>query len=280
MIRFDSVIRTYGKKVAVNGLNLDIPGGEIFAFLGPNGAGKTTSIKMMVGLLAPNEGAVTVGGFDTQTQAREAKSKLGYVPDQPELYEKLSGREFLQFVAEMHGMPEGATAEKIEDLARTFEFEDYYDQLTEGYSHGMKQRVAFAAALLHEPDVIILDEPMVGLDPRTMRIVKDTLRRRAADGATIFMSTHTLGVAEEIADRIGVILNGQLLFLGSVAELRERLSLGDSSLEDLYLTLTESLPGSDEVAEDYTNVNGSSNGSGKNRVSTKGAKDAKEDVES
>lgn len=239
MIEFESVVRKYGKKVAVSGLDLKIPSGEIFAFLGPNGAGKTTSIKMMVGLLAPTSGTVAVGGFNTQTDARKAKSRLGYVPDQPELYDKLSGREFLQFVADMHGMPTDQTAEQIEELAGRLEFAEYFDQLTEGYSHGMKQRVAFAAALLHHPAVIILDEPMVGLDPRTMRIVKDTLRERAAAGATVFMSTHTLGVAEEIADRIGVIFGGKLLFLGSVGELRERLSLGDSSLEDLYLTITE-----------------------------------------
>ena len=254
MIRFDSVVRTYGKKVAVNGLNLDIPGAQIFAFLGPNGAGKTTSIKMMVGLLGPSSGSVSVGGFNTQTHARESKSQLGYVPDQPELYEKLSGREFLQFVADMHGMPADATADQIEELAARFEFADYFDQLTEGYSHGMKQRVAFAAALLHSPAVIILDEPMVGLDPRTMRIVKDTLRERAAAGTTIFMSTHTLGVAEEIADRIGVIFGGKLLFLGSVGELRERLSLGDSSLEDLYLTITEAQ--AEEGATPSHEVNG------------------------
>jgi len=230
--------------------------------------------------VGPSEGSVTVGGFDTQSSAREAKSQLGYVPDQPELYEKLSGREFLQFVAEMHGMPPEATGAQIEDLAKTFEFDEYYDQLTEGYSHGMKQRIAFAAALLHDPAVIILDEPLVGLDPRTMRIVKDTLRRRAANGTTVFMSTHTLGVAEEIADRIGIILHGQLLFLGSVSELRERLSSSDSSLEDLYLMLTESQVasgqtdggGSNGALNGAANLNGASNGADKNGSVARGAK--------
>ncbi len=254
MIRFESVTRRYGAKVAVDQLDLDIPPGEIFAFLGPNGAGKTTSIKMMVGLLAPSIGRVSMGGFDTQTHAREAKGQLGYVPDQPELYDKLSGREFLQFVADMHGVTRAVSTLTIDALAAQLEFADYFDQLTEDYSHGMKQRIAFAAALLHDPPVLILDEPMVGLDPRTMRIVKDILNERAASGTTVFMSTHTLGIAEEIADRIGVIFKGQLLFLGSVEELRKRLALGESSLESLYLAITESpLLGAQQPVDDDTN---------------------------
>ncbi len=238
MICFADVTRTYGSKTAVDRLTLEIPRGEIFAFLGPNGAGKTTSIKMMVGLLRPTAGQITIGEFDVVKQGRQAKSRLGYVPDQPELYDKLSGREFLQFVADMHGMPADVARPAIAELARFFELEEYYDQLTEDYSHGMKQRVAFAAALLHDPDVIVLDEPMVGLDPKSMRWVKDLLRRRAAAGRTVFMSTHTLAVAEEIADRIGVFHKGRLLFLGTVSELEHTLALGDSTLEDLFLAIT------------------------------------------
>lgn len=239
MIRFTSVTRRYGGMVAVDRLDLHIPAGEVFAFLGPNGAGKTTSIKMMVGLLRPSSGIVQIGGFDVVEEPRAAKSRLGYVPDQPELYDKLSGREFLQFVAEMHGLPPATARDQIERQLAFFEMASFCDCLMEGYSHGMKQRVAFAAALLHDPAVVILDEPMVGLDPRSMRLVKDLLQRQAKAGATVFMSTHTLAMAEEIADRIGVIHQGRLLFLGTVRELQQRLALGDLSLEELYLALTE-----------------------------------------
>ncbi len=238
MIKFVDVVRKYGTKTAVNELTMEIGAGEVFAFLGPNGAGKTTTIKMMVGLLLPTKGSVQLAGHDVEANARQAKSHLGFVPDQPELYDKLSGREFLQFVGNMHGMSHSDVAAAITENSALFELDDFLDQLTENYSHGMKQRVAFAAALIHDPDVLILDEPLVGLDPRSMRLVKDMLRNRVARGKSVFLSTHTLAVAEEISDRIGVIDHGKLIFLGTVAELRARLALGDSSLEDLFLTLT------------------------------------------
>ncbi|MEM7313774.1 MAG: ABC transporter ATP-binding protein [Planctomycetota bacterium] len=239
MIRFSSVTRSYGTKVAVNALDLYIPKGEVFAFLGPNGAGKTTSIKMMVGLLQPTEGTVEIADYDVVENPRLAKSRLGYVPDQPELYDKLSGREFLRFVADLHGMPSAEAATAIEEQSQIFEISEFYDNLTEDYSHGMKQRVAFAAAMIHKPDVVILDEPMVGLDPKSMRLVKDLLRRRAQEGTTVFMSTHTLAIAEEIADRIGVINHGELLFLGTFEELQSKLANEEGNLEELYLALTE-----------------------------------------
>jgi ABC-2 type transport system ATP-binding protein len=238
LIKFVDVVRKYGTKTAVNELTMEIGAGEVFAFLGPNGAGKTTTIKMMVGLLLPTKGSVQLAGHDVEANARQAKSHLGFVPDQPELYDKLSGREFLQFVGNMHGMSHSDVAAAITENSALFELDDFLDQLTENYSHGMKQRVAFAAALIHDPDVLILDEPLVGLDPRSMRLVKDMLRNRVARGKSVFLSTHTLAVAEEISDRIGVIDHGKLIFLGTVAELRARLALGDSSLEDLFLTLT------------------------------------------
>ena len=238
MIQLVHVIRKYGDRTAVKGLSLEIPSGNVFAFLGPNGAGKTTTIKMMVGLLLPTEGRIRIAGYDIVEQPREAKSRIGYVPDQPDLYEKLSGREVLQFVAEMYVMDESIVAERTERFVDLFDLSEFIDQLTENYSHGMKQRVAFAAALLHQPDVLVLDEPMVGLDPRSMRMVKDLLRHEARAGMTVFMSTHTLTVAEEVADIIGVINHGELLFLGTVAELREHLSDNDSTLEDLFLRLT------------------------------------------
>jgi ABC-2 type transport system ATP-binding protein len=238
MIQLEHLRRNYGSKVAVADLTLEIPRGELFACLGPNGAGKTTTIKMMVGLLQPTAGRIHLCGVDAVAQRREANRLLGFVPDQPYLYEKLSGREFLRFVADLFGMEKKAAVDGIDEQIAAFELAPFVDHLTESYSHGMKQRLAFAAAFLHRPELLILDEPMVGLDPRSMRMVKDLLREQARRGTTVFMSTHTLSIAEEIADRIGVIDHGKLLFLGTVAELRTHLSLGDESLEQLYLTLT------------------------------------------
>ena len=238
MIELQHVTRRYGRKLAVHELDLEIPRGELFAFLGPNGAGKTTTIKMMVGLLRPTEGVVRVGGFDIAKNPREVNLRTGYVPDQPYLYEKLTGREFLRFVADLYGLSAQSATECIDEQIQTFELSDFVDQLTESYSHGMKQRLVFASALLHRPEVIIVDEPMVGLDPRSMRMVKDLLRAKARGGTTVFMSTHTLAIAEEIADRIGVITQGKLQFLGTVDELRTQLAC-DDSLEQLFLTLTD-----------------------------------------
>jgi ABC-2 type transport system ATP-binding protein len=238
MIELHRVTRRYGQKLAVEELDLEIPSGELFAFLGPNGAGKTTTIKMMVGLLRPTTGTVRIGGFDIAANPREVNLRTGYVPDEPYLYEKLTGREFLRFVADLYGLPAERATDSIEEQINTFELSEFVDLLTESYSHGMKQRLVFASALLHRPEVIIVDEPMVGLDPRSMRMVKDLLRAKARGGTTVFMSTHTLAIAEEIADRIGVITNGRLRFLGTVDELRTQLAC-DDSLEQLFLTLTE-----------------------------------------
>ncbi|MCA9122602.1 MAG: ABC transporter ATP-binding protein [Planctomycetaceae bacterium] len=243
MIKIKQVTRTYGTKTAVDSLDLHIERGELFACLGHNGAGKTTTIKMMVGLLQPTSGTVEIAGFNVVTQRREASLRSGYVPDEPYLYDKLSGREFLQFVAEMYGMPSDLAEESIAKQITDFGLSGFVDQLAESYSHGMKQRLVFASALLHNPELLIVDEPMVGLDPRSMRLVKDLLRTRVRNGGTVFMSTHTLAVAEEIADRIGVMSQGKIQFLGTVAELREQLSSNDS-LEQLFLTLTEEEPAS------------------------------------
>ena len=238
MIELKHVTKSYGRKVAVQDLCLTVPPGEVFAFLGPNGAGKTTTIKMTVGLLQPSQGQVRICGFDVVRQGREVNLRTGYVPDQPYLYEKLSGREFLHFISEIYGLNASEAEANIERQITAFDLTSFVDQLAESYSHGMKQRLVFASALVPCPQVLIVDEPMVGLDPRSMRLVKDLLRAQAADGATVFMSTHTLAVAEEIADRIGVIAQGRLLFLGTVRELRKQLS-SDESLEQLFLTLTE-----------------------------------------
>jgi ABC-2 type transport system ATP-binding protein len=240
MIEFDHAKRNYGRKTAVEDLSLMVPGGQLFALLGPNGAGKTTSIKMMVGLLRPSSGTVRICGYDVVKETRHANRCLGYVPDQPFLYEKLSGREFLQFIADLYGLGREESATRIAREIRNFELAEFVDQLTESYSHGMKQRTVFAAALLHDPAVLVLDEPMVGLDPRSMRLVKDLLRERANAGMTIFMSTHTLGLAEEIADRIGIVDRGKLRFLGTVDQLRQQLTQQHTSLERMYLDLTTS----------------------------------------
>ena len=238
MIHFENATRKYGRKVAVSDLNLRIEPGELFAFLGPNGAGKTTAIKMLVGLLHPSSGRVSVCGCDTARQTREATRHLGFIPDEAYLYDKLTGREFLQFVAEMRGMSRRQAADGIEEQCELFELEGFVDELTESYSHGMRQRLVFAAALVHDPPALVLDEPMVGLDPRSVRLVKDLLRRRAEAGKTVFMSTHTLALAEEIADRIGIIDHGRLLFVGTLDELRRARSDRQESLEHLFLELT------------------------------------------
>jgi len=241
MIELVDLTRRYGTKTAVRNLNLSVPRGELFAFLGHNGAGKTTTIKMLVGLLQPNSGHVRVAGYDVVSRAREASLRTGYVPDEPYLYDKLSGREFLHFIAEMYGLPPQVAQSSIERQIEDFGLAGFVDQLAESYSHGMRQRLVFASALLHDPELLVVDEPMVGLDPRSMRFVKDLLRSRVQAGNTIFMSTHTLAVAEEIASRIGVISNGQLRFLGTVSELRQQLS-SNESLEQLFLTLTNEEP--------------------------------------
>lgn len=241
MIEFHQVTRTYGTKVAVAGIDLTIPPGQLFAILGPNGAGKTTTIKMLVGLLRPSSGEIRICGHDVASQARQANRLVGYVPDEVFLYDKLTGREFLQFVADVHGLSAEQSREAIERQIAQFELQEFVDRLADTYSHGMKQRLAFGGALLHRPAVLILDEPMVGLDPRSMRLVKDLLRAEATAGMTIFMSTHTLTIAEEIADRIGIMDRGRLRCVGSLAELQRDFSLDKNSLEQLFLEVTTRL---------------------------------------
>ncbi len=238
MIDFFDVTRSYGTKTAVSHLELHIPASQLFAFLGPNGAGKTTSIRMSVGLLRPSEGRVCVCGYDTATQSRDASRQVGYVPDQPFLYDKLSGREFLEFVGRLRGLPSKVLRDRIERETVRFELSDFLDEWAENYSHGMKQRVVFASAVLHDPPVLVVDEPMVGLDPKNARLAKDLLRERVAAGGVVFMSTHTLSIAEEIGDRIGIIHQGRLIFFGSVAELRVLKEGDHRSLEQIFLDLT------------------------------------------
>jgi len=217
--------------------------------LGRNGAGKTTTIKMLVGLLRPGAGSLRIDGFDVVADTREAARRIGYVPDQPYLYEKLSGREFLQFVAQMHGMPRRAARDAIDREIDRFGLGRFADELCESYSHGMKQRTVFAAALLHDPPVLVVDEPLVGLDPHSIRLVKDLLRERADAGASVFMSTHTLAAAEEVADRIGVMQRGEMIFLGTVGEMRRVHAGEDVSLERLYLSIVSGAVGGATAAD-------------------------------
>lgn len=237
IVEFEAVGRTYGSKLAVDNLNLQLHSGELFALLGHNGAGKTTTLKMLVGLLQPTTGSVRVGGYDLVNSTREAVSQLGYVPDQPHLYDKLSGREFLEFIAGMYGYDARQGKILVEREVERFGLADFIDDLCESYSHGMKQRTVFAAALLHNPRVLVVDEPLVGLDPHSIRLVKDLLREEIAKGLCVLMSTHTLVVAEEIADRIGVMRQSKLLFVGTVEELRQMHPEGGHSLESLYLRI-------------------------------------------
>lgn len=235
MIELRGVTKAFGAKRAVDGLDLSVRAGELYAFLGPNGAGKTTTIKMVCGLLAPTAGTVRVGGHPASS--REARQLVAYVPDQPYLYEKLTGREFLRFVVEMYGIEPAVSSRRIAELVETFEMEDYVDDLCENYSHGMKQRVVFAAALVHAPKVLIVDEPLVGLDPRSARIVKDMFVAQARSGVAVLMSTHLLSIAEDLADTIGIIDRGRMLASGTLAEIREHAQM-HGPLEDLYLKLT------------------------------------------
>ncbi|MFO0804492.1 MAG: ABC transporter ATP-binding protein [Gemmataceae bacterium] len=238
MISITNVTKRYGPKIAVQELSLDVPAGELFAFLGPNGAGKTTTIKMVCGLLFPTSGTVSVGGFNLATHGDAARALISYVPDQPFLYEKLTGREFLQFTADLYGMSADRSREKISEVIELFHLEEFADDLTERYSHGMRQRTVFAAALVHEPKLLIADEPTVGLDPKSIRELKTLLRELAGNGMTVFLSTHTLDIAEELADRIGIIDRGRLLGCGTMEDLRTQAAM-DGSLEDLFLKITE-----------------------------------------
>jgi ABC-2 type transport system ATP-binding protein len=243
MIKTYGLTKRYGELLAVDDLDLEIPAGEIFGFLGPNGAGKTTTIKMLVGLLQPTQGQAFIGGYDVQKQPLEAKALVGYLPDQPFLYEKLTGREFLRFVARLYDLDPVVADRRAQDLLRLFDLEERADDLIQGYSHGMSQKTVLAAALLHEPQAFFLDEPTVGLDPKSARQVKDLLRHLAQRGTAIFMSTHILEVAERMCDRVGIISQGRLIACGSMEELR--LEEGMGTLEDIFLQLT----GGAEVAE-------------------------------
>lgn len=230
----------YGDLLALDRLNLTVERGELFAFLGPNAAGKTTTIKLLTGLLKPTEGVARICGFDIQKDPIEAKKRIGYVPDVAEFYDKLTPVEFLGFIADLFEVDPARARKSAGDLIEQFSLRNYATQRIENLSHGTRQRLAIASALLHEPEVIVIDEPMVGLDPRNARVVKEELKRRSAAGTTVFLSTHLLNVAEELADRVGIINNGRLLAAGTLDELRENRRKSDEGLEEIFLELTES----------------------------------------
>lgn len=238
MIELKALTKKYGDYRAVDDLNLYVEKGEIFGFIGPNGAGKTTTIKMIGGILAPSFGSVRVAGIDILKEPEKAKSKIGFIPDRPYLYEKLTGMEFLKFTADLYGVPPERFSRKALENLEMFSLADWSNELIESYSHGMKQRLIMSAALLHDPEVIIVDEPMVGLDPVAIMMVKDLFKRLARTGVTVFMSTHTLAVAEDICERIGVINKGHLIASGTTADLRQEANVGDAALERVFLNLT------------------------------------------
>jgi len=238
MIELKEVTKIFGRQAAVERLNLGVPQGEIFGFIGPNGAGKTTTIKMMGGILSPTEGSIRIGGIDIVAEPTEAKRKIGFIPDRPYLYEKLTGLEFLRFTADIYGVPASRFHDKAAGALSLFSLSEWSCELIESYSHGMKQRLIMAAALMHDPEVLIVDEPMVGLDPLGIIMVKDLFKRLASQGITIFMSTHTLNIAQDICDRIGVIVRGRLIASGSAVDLQREASASGADLEQAFLSLT------------------------------------------
>jgi ABC-2 type transport system ATP-binding protein len=239
MIKLVDLTKRYGATHAVESLNLEVPDGELFGFIGPNGAGKTTTIRMIGGLLAPTSGKVIIDGVDIAKDPVGVKRKIGLIPDRPFLYEKLTGNEFLRFTADLFELNQAVFNSKSKELLNLFGLWDRANELVEAYSHGMKQRLIMSAALLHDPRLLIVDEPMVGLDPRGIKMVRNLFRRLAETGVTVFMSTHTLSLAEEICDRIGIINNGKLIATGTIAQLQSAGRLGQANLEQAFLELTQ-----------------------------------------
>ena len=238
MIQIENLSKHYGRVTAVDSLNLDVRPGEIFGFLGPNGAGKTTTIRVMMGILKPTSGRVALGGYDVEGEPERAKAITGFVPDRPFIYEKLSGAEFLRFVGQLHRVDAGSLERRISGLLERFELSGWRDELVEGYSHGMKQRLVLCASLIHEPRILILDEPMVGIDPKGARMLKDLFLSLAASGTTVFLSTHSIGVAEEVCRRVGIIHRGKLIASGTMADLYRLARVEEKGLESAFLELT------------------------------------------
>jgi ABC-2 type transport system ATP-binding protein len=238
MILVENLVKAFGSFKAVDGVSLDVAPGEIHGFLGPNGAGKTTTLRVIAGLLKPTSGRVAIDGHDLARQPEAAKRALGFIPDRPFLYEKLTAAEFLRFHGGLFGMPDGEVAARSRELLELFDLLDWRDELIESFSHGMKQRLVLSAAFLHRPKAVVVDEPMVGLDPRGARLIKDIFRAMSRDAVAILMSTHTLEVAEEMCDRISIIQGGRIIARGTVPELSAMAGTDDPQLTPVFLKLT------------------------------------------
>jgi len=238
MIKLENLTKRYGDFIAVNNVTLTVERGKLFGFLGPNGAGKTTTIKMMTGLLKPTSGRVLIGENDIEEQPVEAKSRIGFIPDRPFLYEKLTGIEFLRFMADIYQVERKETEKRALEFLELFELLGWKDELIEGYSHGMKQKLVISSALLHKPQFLIVDEPMVGLDPKSAKLIKELFKQMSRLGVTIFMSTHSLEVAQEMCDEIAIIQEGKVIALGTMKELQEMAASDDGRLESIFLKLT------------------------------------------
>jgi ABC-2 type transport system ATP-binding protein len=238
MIQLINLSKHYGQLAAVDRLNLEVAAGEIFGFLGPNGAGKTTTIRTMMGVLKPTSGRILLGRHDVIKEPERAKAITGFIPDRPFIYEKLSGSEFLSFVGSLHRIESASLESRMTELLERLELTPWKDELIESYSHGMKQRLVVCAALIHQPRVLVVDEPMVGMDPKGARTLKDLFRALAANGTTVFLSTHSISVAEEICQRIGIIQKGRLIACGTMADIHRQASGSNGNLESVFLELT------------------------------------------
>jgi ABC-2 type transport system ATP-binding protein len=238
MIQLKGLTKKYGTFTAVDAIDLEVPRGQLFGFLGPNGAGKTTTLRMIAGILRPTAGTVRIGGVDIAAQPAAAKAVMGFIPDRPFIYEKLTGAEFLRFVAGLYGQDGPVVERRMMELLTLFDLAEWKDELVEAYSHGMRQKLIISSAFLHRPDVIVVDEPMVGLDPKAARILKDLFREYVRRGHTIMMSTHTMEVAESLCDRIAIIHGGRIRAAGTMQELYASVEAGARGLEELFLRLT------------------------------------------
>jgi ABC-2 type transport system ATP-binding protein len=238
VIRLTELTKRYGKFTAVDGISLEVARGELFGLLGPNGAGKTTTMRMIAGILQPTSGSILVGGVDMLSRPLEAKARIGFIPDRPFVYDKLTGGEFLRFAAALYGQDGAVVERRIDELLEIFDLTGWKHELTESYSHGMRQKLIICGALVHRPELIVVDEPMVGLDPKSARLLKDLFRQFVDRGGTVLMSTHTLEVAEVMCDRIAIVYRGKIAAQGTLADLRLQTESGDMSLEDLFLKLT------------------------------------------